>query len=167
MVLIPLTKGFVAIVDDEDERLAYFSWHAVVRSNTVYAQRSERFPDGRIRMQMLHRAVMGLRPGQRVDVDHINSDGLDNRRANLRVCTRSQNNWWGRRPKTNTHGYIGVGFDKRDGSWYAHIRTHGHMKNLGRFPTKEAAAKARDRAALARDGVFARLNFPEGAHQDP
>jgi hypothetical protein len=80
---IELTRGYVATVDDEDyERVSKYLWYAEVRGNSVYA-RCRRGPG------LMHVFIMGKRPG--FDIDHADGDTLNNTRANLRHCTRSQN----------------------------------------------------------------------------
>jgi len=101
------------------------------------------------------------------EVDHINGNGLDNRRANLRPATGIENRRNRRRSRKNTSGYAGVSWDKVNRKWYAYITADGRMRALGRFDTAEEAALARDRAALELHGEFARLNFPAGVAQCP
>lgn len=87
MKQIPLTQGLYALVDAADyELLAKYSWHAKPDRNTVYAR--TRIPGGGPRM-LMHRLLTGAQSGQLVD--HINGNGLDNRRANLRLCTAAEN----------------------------------------------------------------------------
>ena len=93
---IPLTQGRVAIVDDEDyEALNAFKWNMSRRAHTVYAGRHARRKDGRCTREYMHRVVLAMklrRPlAKGEQTDHINGEGLDNRRENLRLATRSQN----------------------------------------------------------------------------
>ncbi len=114
--------------------------------------------DGR-RLAM-HRHLLNAPRG--MEVDHRNGDGLDNRRANLRLCTRAQNAAnLTRHPK---RGYRGVR-PVRDGRWRADIIVGGEQQDLGRFDTAEDAARAYDAAARERFGEFARLHFPEPGEQ--
>lgn len=84
---IPLTRGFVAIVDADDyEHLSAFRWHAVGRA-MVYAMRRGR--KGEPKAVPMHRHITKAKTG--LDVDHLNWNTLDNRKANLRVCSRSAN----------------------------------------------------------------------------
>lgn len=152
---IPLTRGLHAVVDLVDyERLAGYRWHAVPRSNGVgyYAARGA---GGGARIWM-HRVI--LKPSNpRLKIDHVNGDGLDNRRANLREATTQQNNWNRRLP--GQAGYRGV--RKTPRGWTAHIRDEqGRVLALGVFASAGLAAQAYDAAAREMRGEFAVLNLP-------
>lgn len=151
-MFIQLTQDRFALIDDEDIPLVGgCAWYPMAQHNgKFYAQNADR--------QLMHRLILGAMPGQ--IVDHINHDGLDNRRCNLRFVTASQNQWHSRPGKRNKSGYKGVCFDKTHGRWKARIQALGKKHHLGNFPSPQAAALAYDRAALALHGEFARLNFP-------
>ena len=131
------------MVDDEDfGPLSKYSWN---RQSCGYARAEVEH-----RKVYMHRLILGLRPGDRKHVDHLNGDRLDNRRVNLRTVTRYQNNQ-NRKPfKATGSGYRGVTWDKARRCWKAYYGLDGKMINLGRFATaKEAAlvaAKARAEA---------------------
>ena len=157
---VPLTHGRVALVDDEDyERvMAAGPWFIAIRGRTTYAAHSTW--DGKNRGTLLmHRLVLDVAP--RSGVDHINMNGLDNRKGNLRLATKSQNG--ANQPKQRivaTSRYKGVSLAARDNRWVARIGRR--RPYIGRFRTEEEAARAYDRAALTRWGEFAILNFPQG-----
>jgi len=166
---IPLTQGKFALVDAADyERLACYSWQA--RScrhpggEKWYAKRDRYWGDrsaGQPLTIHMHQEVLGLdRQGLRVD--HINGDGLDNRRANLRVATQSQNLQNAKR-RANRSGFKGV--QRSRVRWVARIKVAGRSQHLGCFDLVEDAARAYNRAALEHFGQFARIN--EGLGDGP
>lgn len=148
MPAIPLTKGYSALIDDEDAHLADVKWHAQVsRSGVVYAVRNAPREDGKQCSLSLHREVLALEPGDGQIVDHRNGNGLDCRRANLCIVTKQENgrNRGGAQPH-GTSGFLGV---TRQGSrWRAHIKVEGKSKYLGIFQTPEAANLARLKGEL-------------------
>lgn len=153
---IPLTQGKIALIDDEDWPLvAGFKWHARVKRDRrcAYAVSCR---DGR-RIHM-HRVILDAPPC--AEVDHVNGDGLDNRRKNLRLATRSENQWNKVLYKTNTSGYKGVFWDKNCSRFRAAIKVFGVRRYLGSFLTAADAARAYDAAARDLHGEFAGLNFP-------
>ena len=161
MAEIGLTRGLVALVDDEDlERLAPYRWAARPASNTPggwYAHRN----DPVLGTVYLHRQLMGVGRGD-PDVDHVNGDGLDNRRANLRLASRSQNLAnRGKQRGTYSSRYKGVTWLADCRRWKAYVGIRGRTMHLGLFTDERQAALAYDRAALDAFGEFARLNFPE------
>lgn len=162
---IQITRGYVAIVDDEDyERVAAHKWNAmVVRRNDgsarVYAMRVIRKPDGGRTTVYLHRVIMGAPVG--MDIDHVNGDGLDNSRSNLRACTRSEN-MRNRRPQGGASKYKGIHWHKRDSKWRAQIVVNGRSRHLGLFSSEVDAACAYNVAATKLFGEFALLNNING-----
>lgn len=112
----------------------------------------------------MHRAI--LRPAYGSEVDHVNGNGLDNRRDNLRACVRTQNNGNRRLSGLNASGYRGVSWDARNDRWRADIRAFGVARNLGRFTDAAQAARAYDAAARDMFGEFARPNFPDRCRAD-
>jgi hypothetical protein len=150
VVQLPLGRGLVTLIDAGDAlAVASWAWAALrrPRGRGWYAVRWERAARRR-RTIYLHRQLLEAPPGSYVD--HINGDTLDNRRANLRLCTASLNavNKTARSPRT---GFRGVYRDRR--AYRAQITVNGRIRSLGQFDTPEAAAAA--------FGEFARLNFPE------
>jgi hypothetical protein len=91
------------------------------------------------------------------EIDHINGDGTDNRIANLRLATRSQNVGNTRTPKHNTSGFKGAYWNKRAGRWFAQIRHQKKQYHLGHFDTVEEAHAAYAEAARRMRGAFARI----------
>ena len=152
MIRVPLTRGFIAIVDNVDARLAKFRWFANEVRGRIYARRS--LPDGGT--ELLHRAVLQVAP--KIRVDHILGNGLDCRRKNLRVATNAQNLHNRGKQSNNTSGFKGV--SRLRERWRATIQNNGRWQHLGVFNSREEAARAYDRAAARMHGKFARLNFP-------
>lgn len=141
---IPLTKGLFALVDDRDYAyLAGFKW---CWSNG-YAVRSARLPDGRYTTVRMHRDILGLVRGDRVEIDHWNLNKIDNRRHNLRPATRPQNGRNRGKNANNTSGFKGVCWDKSRELWMASIMVDRKARYLGRFRTKKAAHAAYKNAA--------------------
>ena len=161
---IPLTQGYVALVDAADfEMLSHFKWSAEVDGSTAYAVKARMCRRGGGNVFM-HRMIMLPEPGQ--SIDHINGNGWDNRRANLRVCTHAENMRHRRRPSHNTSGFKGVSWDRQSRSWDARISARGEQRYLGHFKTAESAAAAYDAAARELHDDFARLNQDEGERTD-
>ena len=150
---IPLTRGKVALVNDEDyERVMMHKWCAVKTRNKWYAQRRE----GKKKVS-LHRFILDAKSGE--ECDHINGDGLDNRRCNIRIVTSQQNKW----NQQKTHGssiYKGVSWEKDRNKWRTGIRINNKDIHLGLFDSEEEAAKAYDAKAIELFGEYAKLNFP-------
>ena len=167
MRFLELTRGYVAVVDDEDyERLGEYRWHAVPCKRKVYAARCRRVAEGAGPQRvMLHYATLGLKNplgGGRI-IDHVNGDGLDCRKGNLRVCTYSENG--ANRPalsKRQASQYKGVTYVRarqyRRAGWVATIRHQGERRYLGFFTDEHSAVKAYNVAAYRLFGRFAYLN---------
>jgi len=160
---IPLTRGKFAIVDAEDyPKLNKYKWHTVPDKCTCYAARDLRLPQTcRYIRTRMHQQI--LNPPAGFCVDHINHNGLDNRKANLRLATHSQNCCNRRKTSTGTWSrYKGVSWRIHDKCWTAAIKINSQTKFLGRFRHEVEAAKAYDAAAHKYYGEFAALNFENG-----
>lgn len=154
---IPLTQGKFAIVDDEDfDWLNQWKWYAARRGKVYYAVRGIRIKGKRHGIQM-HRLI--LEPPLGLEPDHINNDGLDNRRANLRLCTRSQNRANSRKQPNCSSRYKGVSWNKRGRHWTAYITTNYKRRHLGCFDDEEQAAAIYNAAAKAEFKEFAKPNL--------
>lgn len=154
--------GGTIFYDVEDSAdIEQHHWYVVQDGNKKYAYANVRVGSRATTMKM-HRLVLGAAVGERVD--HVNGDGLDNRRANLRLATAAQNqrNSGSRAGSSRFKGvYWHVGPGGRTPRWRAMIRIDGRRKSLGYFAFEEDAAHAYDEAALEHHGEFAQLNFPE------
>jgi hypothetical protein len=158
VVCIPLTyldQQLEIIVDDIDANYTrQFNWHALVSRNTYYARRNT-YTDGVEGMILLHRELMKAKDGEKID--HIDGNGLNCTRANMRSATNQQN-CINHKRKVGKSGYRGV---YKKGNRYIAIMSDNYEQiHIGSFRTLEEAAKARDAAVLARHGEFAVLNFP-------
>lgn len=100
----------------------------------------------------MHRLIINAKDGD--VVDHINHNGLDNRKYNLRICTTAQNEWNARKSPRNTSGVKGVNYDKSRNKWRARISYNGKRIELGFFETKEEAEQARFKAEDELHGEF-------------
>jgi len=158
---IQLTKGFSTVVDFEDRDLADFKWSARLSGNTAYACRHSPWNNGKRHEIAMHRKIMeeilGRQLQSREEVDHVNGNGLDNRRSNLRLATRLQNSQNIGKKRNSKNPYKGIYYYKKIGRWRARIKFNGKRIFLGSFYTPEEAYAAYCRAALELFGDFARL----------
>lgn len=159
MKQIKLTQGKVALVDDEDfELLNQWKWYANKKCGFCYAVRHFKAISGkRDKKSMLHRQIMNCPEG--LEIDHINHNGLDNKKSNLRICTRSQNQP-NQKAKKHSSKYKGVSWHKASKKWQAMIVYNNRQIYIGLFDSEIEAAKAYDKKALELFGEFACLNFP-------
>lgn len=155
---IPATRGIVAKVDPEMiPELSQWNWHARCINGTWYLYRAATLKGGRFsKVAALHRVLMNAGPHDLVD--HINGDSLDNRRANLRLCTAAQNARNCRRKTGGSSQYKGV--HKAGNRWLAAITVNNTKRRLGSFRHELDAALTYDAAAHEAFGEFARLNMP-------
>jgi hypothetical protein len=158
MAVVELTRGLVALVDDVDLPLvAGRSWHASRRSDGKgWYARSSTHRDGKNVHVLMHVLLMGVR-----GVDHVNRDGLDNRRVNLRQASQSENLANSGKHRSMTSRFKGVFFDRPAGRWRAQIKKSGRPIFLGRFESEECAAVAYNAAAFELFGSYARVNAVE------
>lgn len=153
---IPLSRGLVALVDVVDVAIvtALGKWYADPRGKTFYARKNFHV-NGRSWSVKMHTHITGWDL-----VDHINGNGLDNRRVNLRQADRSQNAM-NRGTRRNRPGQFKGVYPNKWG-WYAVITCRGERHHLGSFDDPVVAALAYDNAARELFGEFARPNFPAG-----
>lgn len=163
-VRLHLNGGQFALIDAADLPLvAHRRWHAQAGKYTTYARYTDRDGKGGNFVVHMHRLILGLERGDRRHVDHINHNGLDNRRSNLRIASRTENMANSTKPRLKSP-YRGVAFyPAKDGGgkWQARIRWRGRQLNLGLYETPEEAAREYDLIAVKLYGEFATLNFPE------
>lgn len=147
MRLIPLTKGYAAMVDDADfDWLSKWKWHARVctKSGNVYAARSETVAPRKERTVMMHRAITNAAPG--LIADHEDGNGLNNCRSNLRVVTRAGNMKNKTLHANNRSGRTGIHWHARERKWRVKISANGRQVEIGSFKEFDAALSARSAA---------------------
>lgn len=158
MKKIKLTQGQVALIDDEDfEFLSKWKWHAIKGYRNFYAARCEPRPTNKSFTVRMHSVLTG----EAGSVDHIDGNGLNNQKSNLRLCTVAQNNMNSKPYMNSTSKYKGVSFDKDRNTWRAAIKKEGKDYSLRRHKTEESAARAYDKKAKELFGEFAYLNFKD------
>jgi len=137
---IPLTQGKVALIDNEDyDNISRFSWHVSLRVGVSYACTTTK-ENKKVSTIFMHRLILGVMYSE-IYVDHINRNGLDNRRANLRSGTSSQNQANTKINSANTSGFRGVYWDNSKNRWKALIEFQGKRIYLGNFIDKSDAIK--------------------------
>lgn len=163
--------AYYAFVDDEDfEWLSRYNWRPSIIKKSIYACRrrlaNESGPAGRL----MHRELLshyGLLKSN-MQVDHIDGNGLNNQKLNIRNCTQSQNNHNCKKRKPQrptTSKYKGVSWNKERNKWRAYFEIKGKTFWIGRYVNEEDAARAYDRKALEMAGEFARTNFPRSDYE--
>ena len=158
--LIPLSRGQFAKVDAADfDWLNQWKWCALWAKHTqsFYAVR-QMHSAGRQKTVRMHRQILGLEHGDRRQGDHHNHDTLDNRRGNLRVASRNQNQRNKGLQSNNTSGFKGVSLDRHSGAWRARIRYNGKLIQLGQFDCPKLAHAAYCAAAAELHVEFARTS---------
>ncbi len=154
-VWVGLTKGQWTLLDEADTELDEAAWHSTKGLAGHYACRTVPGSGG---YEKLHR-VIAQRMGLTIDgleVDHINGDPLDNRRANLRVATTAENQRNASVRSDNSSGTKGVGWYKPKQMWQAYIQIGGKLRHLGFFSVLEEAISARKTAEVQIHGEFRR-----------
>jgi len=149
---IQLTRGYVALVDDEDyELVSQYNWSVSIKNHTCYAR--SRLGKADNPDTLLHRFLLNAPAG--VEVDHKDGNGLNCQRSNIRLATSKQNNCnkW-----VQGEGYRGVTL-RPNGRYQARIRDDERRIVIGTFDTDLEAARAYDEAARKYHGEFAMLNF--------
>lgn len=157
---VPLTQGQHALIDEEDAQMVMqYRWSVRRGRHTWYAV-SYRGRGRHARPVFMHRLLMGLegRRARSVEVDHVDGNGLNNTRANLRLATRAQNARNHRRSAANTSGYMGVSWHAGSRTWCVQIRAQGRALRVGLYRDLDDAARAYNEAARRYYGPFARLN---------
>ncbi len=155
MKQIAVGKTLFALVDDSDfAELSRYRWFAKKDGHTVYARRKDHKTNSCIYM---HRQILGLTKKDKIETDHVNGQGCDNRRCNLRTCTHAENQH-NRISVIGSSVYKGVCRVKGRKKWKSYIRIKTKLKFLGYYDSEKAAAIAYNNEAKEAFGEFARLN---------
>lgn len=163
---IPVGKGLFAIVDSRDYKsLVNHKWHHKRSEHSIYAYTNintgRRRKNGKFLYYGMPMHRMILDPPKNSFVDHIDGNGLNNTRKNIRVCTQTQNAKNRHRQKSSKAPYKGISFCKQSKKWRPRISVKGKNISFGLFSCPVAAARAYDEKAIQHHGEFARLNFPK------
>jgi hypothetical protein len=167
MKTVPLSQGYVAIVDDEDyDRVSRHKWQArVVRRRdgselNVYAGLTV-CRNGKRTQELLHRFIISVRDPA-VELDHRDGNGLNCQKSNLRICTHAENSRNRRLKADNSLGLKGVHYCKDLGTFRARIMVGDKRKSLGQYATAELAARAYDFASEKYHGSYGLTNAALG-----
>lgn len=155
MKQIPLTQGKFALVDDEDyEFLNQWKWCYQIPGYAVRGIKK----NGKTKIMIMHRVI--LKASRGTVLDHINGNGLDNRRSNLRICTQQQNTRNSHKRRTSISSkHKGVHYSTKDQRWVTQIQQGGKRVHIGHFKSEHHAALAYDLWAHDLFDNFARPNF--------
>ena len=157
-IQIPLKQGQFAIIDNEDFNLVKdYKWHLKKERYTYYVRANIRLSSGKYKMIRLHRLILNLSNSE--ICDHINGNGLDNRKINIRIATHAQNNANRKKAQKKSSKYKGVCWNKERNLWQANIYLDQKTINLGCFANEEEAAKVYNSSAVKLFGAFAKLNI--------
>jgi hypothetical protein len=155
---LKLTQGKVALVDDcLFDELNKYKWHLIKGRHTYYASSFIKIDDNFVQISM-HRFIMGV-INSKIQVDHLDHNGLNNQKSNLRLCTRSQNSMNIKKRSNCSSIYKGVCWDKRRNMWQANGSVNKKQIHIGYYNTEMEAALAYDKFALKTYGEFALINF--------
>lgn len=158
LVNVDYSKYFIAIIDKEDiDKIKNYRWSVTKTKNTPYAQSTKKDKLGTRTCILMHRIIMNAQKGQ--EIDHKNRNGLDNRKENLRFCTRQQNRWNSKKQNRSISLYKGVSWNKVAEKWQAFLCVNYKNKSLGYFDNQADAAIAYNNAAVKCFGEFAMLNI--------
>ena len=153
---IELTNGMVAIVDDEDYNyLLDYNWRCLKNGRTCYAIFGRRI-NGKYSLVWMHRMIMDAKD-RKQEVNHINHNGLDNRRQNLRITTHDKVVIQSQVLNNKTTKHKGISYHKPSNKWRSRISINGKTIYLGYYINEIEAAKAYEKKAIEIFGEFAHI----------
>lgn len=159
IVEVKLSQNKIAIIDKSDfEKVGKYNWSALKYKNGYYAGRMFANGPKKRKMIYMHRFILDL-TNKNDHTDHINMNGLDNRRTNLRVCNNTQNQYNVKLTLRNKSGYKGVSWNRNGQRWVVHINYKGNRVFIGYYDNIIDAAIAYDKAAFRYHGEFANTNI--------
>ena len=157
MKLVKLTQGKFAFVDDDIfEIVNKYKWHVVKRGKNNYASRT--CLEGKKKIIYMHRFILDITNPKEI-VDHVDGNGLNNIKKNIRICNTFENARNSRSRENKSSIYKGVHFNKKSNKWRAMICINNKSMHLGMFDNEEDAGKKYDEVAKINYGEFAKLNF--------
>jgi hypothetical protein len=153
---LELTRGYCALISPSDaDFIGQWNWSTLELTDGKLRAVRRTNADGKT--YYMHREI--IKPEGDDVVDHINADGLDNRRENLRACSNKENVRWSRpQRRAKSSRFKGVSYDRPRDKWQAYVNVDGKRVNIGRFDTEEDAARAYDAQASLGHGAFALTN---------
>lgn len=145
-----------AIIDIEDyDKVKNYHWN---RTTLNYIN-SKIYTNGKVITIPLHRLIMGIeKENNKVIVDHIDGNPLNNSKSNLRICSQKENCWNRGLKSTNTSGVTGVRREHKGNTWHAEIMVNYNIINLGNYKDFNEAVKARKKAEIKYYGEYRRKN---------
>lgn len=161
---ISLSRGKLAMVDDEDfDKIGHLKWYAssTNKGKVFYAARHTSRKSSKHKVIYMHRILLSCPEG--MEVDHVDGNGLNNQKSNLRICSHHQNMCHSRKRPDVSSRFKGVHKPSKIKGWIAKIEIKGKVTTIGTFQSEIAAAMAYNEAAIKFHGEFANLNqFNQG-----
>ena len=156
---IQLTKGKIALVDDEDfDRINNYKWQSHLRFNYYYASRKSSRLLGKRKTIYMHREILNINDPN-IHIDHISHDGLNNQKSNLRICTSSQNHANQKKHTNCSSIFKGVHWNTKKKRWISVLFMDRKVVHYKTFKCELLAGLSYDDAIKKHHGSFACTNF--------
>jgi hypothetical protein len=144
------------LIDDEDwEKVSKYKWHLSKQSQGLLYAQTFIYKNGKKIPLKLHRLIMNCPKNK--EIDHIDGNGLNNQKSNLRICTHAENMKNSKKRKDNSSGFKGIHFIKQNKRWQARIQVNRKRMPLGCYKTPELAYQAYCKASKKYHGEFGRI----------